>query len=175
MRTHIRAPRTLASGLLAGSAVLLWAMPVLAADQTVVMTGSTFSPATVTVRAGDTVTWVNQDPLDHDATANDGSWATPTFGEGGSGAMTFQTVGSFPYYCTIHPEMTGTVVVQAAPATSAPTGGPTAPPTDTGGAPDPASEDVGRMLIPWSSLLIAAGGASITWLAIRRRSVVASD
>jgi plastocyanin len=174
MRTHIRAPRTVASGVLVGSAVLLWAMPVLAADQTVAMTGSTFSPATVTVRAGDTVTWVNQDPLDHDATANDGSWATPTFGEGGSGAITFQTVGSFPYYCTIHPDMTGTVVVQAAPATSAPTQGPTAPPTDTSGASDRAGEGTAA-LSPWASLLLAAGGASIAWLAIRRRNAVVGE
>jgi plastocyanin len=131
---HIRASRTLVSSLSVGIGLVALAMPVLAADQTVAMTGSTFSPASVTVRVGDTVTWVNQDPLDHDATATDGSWATPTFGQGGSGAVTFQATGTFPYYCTIHPDMTGTVAVQAAPATSPPSGA-TAPPTDVDGVP----------------------------------------
>lgn len=76
------------------------------------MEGMAFSPQTVTIKVGDTVNWTNMDQPPHNATAVDKSWKTSTFGTGESGSVTFTTAGTFPYICTVHPSMTGTVIVQ---------------------------------------------------------------
>jgi plastocyanin len=76
------------------------------------MEGMAFSPQTVTIKAGDTVNWTNKDQPPHNATAVDKSWQTSTLATGESGGVTFATAGTFPYICTIHPTMTGTVIVQ---------------------------------------------------------------
>jgi plastocyanin len=79
---------------------------------TIVMKNTTFDPATITVKVGDTVTWENQDAVGHNVVANDGSFKSPTFGQGGTFAFTFTKAGTYPYVCSIHPGMSGTVVVQ---------------------------------------------------------------
>lgn len=71
-----------------------------------------FSPATVTVPAGTTVTWYNRDSVPHTATSR-----TPLFDSGRlsrdeSFSYTFSQTGSYEYYCTIHPYMTGNIVVE---------------------------------------------------------------
>jgi plastocyanin len=70
-----------------------------------------FSPASVTVAVGDTVTWHNSGKEPHTATADDGSFDTGTINSGGSGSHTFDSAGTFSYICTIHPNMKGTVRV----------------------------------------------------------------
>ncbi len=70
-----------------------------------------FSPTSVSVAVGDTVTWVNSGQAPHNATANDGSFKTPDLNNGGSASHKFTSAGSFAYICTIHPQMTGTVRV----------------------------------------------------------------
>jgi plastocyanin len=97
---------------------------VIAADQTVSIEGFAFSPATVTVQVGDSVTWTNADATAHTATAGDGSFDTESIGPGESSTIAFDTAGTYAYVCSIHPTMSGTVVVEAA-------GGPA--PTDDGG------------------------------------------
>jgi plastocyanin len=100
----------------------------LAADQAVAIGGFAFSPASLTVSVGDTVTWTNNDQQTHTATADDASWNSGNIaGGGGTKAVTFTTAGTFPYHCAIHSSMTGTLTVQAAPAPGA---GATTPPTD---------------------------------------------
>ncbi len=92
----------------------------LAASQTVTIADLAFAPPSVTVSVGDTVTWTNTDAQTHTATADDESWdAGNITGNGGTGAVVFTTAGSYAYHCTIHPTMTGTVVVEAAGATAA--------------------------------------------------------
>jgi len=76
------------------------------------MEGMAFSAQTVTIKVGDTVNWTNMDQAPHNATAVDKSWKTSTFATGESGSVTFTTAGTFPYICTVHPNMTGTVIVQ---------------------------------------------------------------
>lgn len=76
------------------------------------MQGIAFDPQTVTIKVGDTVNWTNMDDVPHNATAVDNSWKTETFGKGGTGSVTFTTAGTFAYICTVHPNMTGTVIVQ---------------------------------------------------------------
>jgi LPXTG-motif cell wall-anchored protein len=73
-----------------------------------------FTPATVTVVEGDTVTWTNDGPSSHSATASNGEFDTGIFPKGESRSATFDTAGTFAYICTPHPNMEGTVVVEAA-------------------------------------------------------------
>ena len=70
-----------------------------------------FVPATLTVPAGATVTWTNQDQEPHTVVAGDGSFHSPGLGTGATYSYTFPTAGSFDYICSIHPFMHGTVVV----------------------------------------------------------------
>ena len=72
-----------------------------------------FSPGTITINQGDTVTWTNDGPTPHSATASDGSFDTGIFPAGESRSHTFAQAGTFSYICTPHPNMRGTVVVQA--------------------------------------------------------------
>jgi plastocyanin len=71
--------------------------------------GFTFQPAEVRIRAGGTVTWVNEDPATHDATGD--SWTTGPLPASASATVTFRTPGVYTYRCTIHPSMTGTIYV----------------------------------------------------------------
>jgi plastocyanin len=99
---------------------LLLALPAAtqAADSTVEMKGSTFQPGDITVTVGDTITWVNVDPALHDAVADDGSWKTERLNPNQTASVTFDTPGSYPYRCTLHGPMRGTVtVLDEAPST----------------------------------------------------------
>ena len=82
------------------------------ATNTVAIQNFAFSPATVTVKAGTTITWTNRDFDAHTVTAmSAGSFHSPTLNTGQSFQHTFTTLGRFGYLCTIHPFMTATVVV----------------------------------------------------------------
>jgi plastocyanin len=81
------------------------------ASATVTMGDFFFSPASVSIAVGDTVTWRNTGQAPHNATADDGSFKTPTINQGQSTSHRFTQAGSFSYICTIHPQMKGTVRV----------------------------------------------------------------
>ncbi|MHB1344666.1 MAG: cupredoxin domain-containing protein [Thermoleophilia bacterium] len=81
-------------------------------DVQVAMVDMGFEPETVTLPVGGSITWVNQDSASHNAVADDGSWATELFGGGNSATLTFDTPGAYAYVCTLHPNMTGTVIVE---------------------------------------------------------------
>lgn len=70
-----------------------------------------FNPATLTVPVGATVTWTNQDEEPHSVAGKDGSFHSPGMDTHGTYSFTFTTPGSYDYICSIHPFMTGTVVV----------------------------------------------------------------
>ena len=70
-----------------------------------------FAPATLTIRAGGTVTWTNHDEEPHTVAASDGSFHSPGMGTGATFSHTFAAAGTFDYVCSIHPMMHGTVVV----------------------------------------------------------------
>ncbi len=72
-----------------------------------------FAPASVTVLLGGTVTWTNNGPSTHTVTADDGSFDSGNLTAGKTFSHTFQTAGTFAYHCTIHPFMTGQVIVQS--------------------------------------------------------------
>jgi LPXTG-motif cell wall-anchored protein len=94
-----------------------------AAPGSVTIKDFSYGPAAVTVSAGDSVTWVNQGPTKHSATAKDGSFDTGLLAKGGSASHTFTKAGTFSYVCSIHPFMHGTVKVVAAAAKQTPSSG----------------------------------------------------
>jgi plastocyanin len=71
-----------------------------------------FNPDEVNVAVGGTVTWVNADKVSHTSTSNATGWNSGTIAAGQQFATVFPTAGTFPYHCTIHPGMVGTVVVR---------------------------------------------------------------
>lgn len=75
------------------------------------MTTTAYSPNPLTIPRGTTVTWVNNDTSTHNAASNN-VFNTPFIPPGGRESVTFQNAGSFPYFCTIHPGMVGTLTVQ---------------------------------------------------------------
>ncbi len=93
-----------------------------AADPAVSIAGFAFHPGTITIQAGDTVTWTNNDGATHTATGS--GFDTGNISGGSSKSLTFDTAGTFAYHCSIHSSMTGTVIVEAAARA-------TTPPTDT--------------------------------------------
>lgn len=100
--------------------LLLWAAP--AATQAAAGTEAnatidnfTFTPQRMTVKAGTTVTWINQDDIPHTVVATD----KKTFKSGALDTddkftFTFTTAGTYDYFCSLHPHMTGTIVVEPA-------------------------------------------------------------
>jgi plastocyanin len=86
---------------------------VAATEYSVDISGFAFDPATLTVMEGDTVTWTNLDQVAHTVTADDASWDSGTLNHGESWSHTFDASGTWDYHCTIHPMMTGTVIVEA--------------------------------------------------------------
>ena len=83
----------------------------VASAATVSMRDFSFAPASVTVNVGESVTWVNNGQAPHNAVGDGVS--TPLLQSGESDSQTFSSAGTFSYICTIHPQMKGTVTVQA--------------------------------------------------------------
>jgi plastocyanin len=70
-----------------------------------------FQPVNATIPVGGTVAWSNQDSTGHTTTSETNIW-NGNLSPGGSFQRTFPTAGQFPYVCTVHPGMSGTVIVQ---------------------------------------------------------------
>ena len=83
-----------------------------AATHTVVMEGVGFVPNVLAVARGDTVVWVNKDPFAHTASAQDKSFDSKEIAAGKSWRFIAKKTGTFPYVCTLHPTMKGTLVVK---------------------------------------------------------------
>ena len=151
-----RAGRRIAGALAVAALFAAFAAgTALAADASVAISGFTFTPSSITVGVGDTVTWTNGDGVGHTATADDASFDTGTIAGGGSDSVTFAAAGTFAYHCAIHPAMTGTITVGAAAG-----GGAAASPPATDVAPvaetSPVASSAG-----WIALLVLAA----SWLA----------
>jgi LPXTG-motif cell wall-anchored protein len=100
-----------------------------ASDTSVTIADFSFTPASITIHVGDTVTWVNNGPSAHTATANNGAFNTGVLQKGHSASHTFTKAGTYSYICSIHPFMHGTVVVLANSTTTTTT--PATTPTST--------------------------------------------
>jgi plastocyanin len=86
--------------------------PAGSAATGVAIAGFSFQPATITIPVGTTVEWTNSDSTGHTVTADDGSFKSDRLGSGATFSRTFATAGTFAYHCSIHPSMTGTIIVQ---------------------------------------------------------------
>jgi plastocyanin len=73
----------------------------------------TFSQPTITVKPGTTVTWTNGDDIPHTVVSKDGVFKSKVLDTGDKFSFTFAKAGQFGYFCSIHPHMTGTVIVKA--------------------------------------------------------------
>ena len=71
-----------------------------------------FPTETLTVTAGSTVTWTNLDPVAHTVTDVNGMWDSGLFEQDGTYSKTFETPGTYTYYCIPQPMMIGIVEVQ---------------------------------------------------------------
>ncbi len=71
-----------------------------------------FAPPTLTVAAGTTVTWGNNDVTAHTTTSDTGVWNSNNLNSGNTFSFKFDTPGTYKYHCTIHSFMNGTIVVQ---------------------------------------------------------------
>ena len=106
-------PVRLARSLALASALALSAIAAHAAPAaTITIDNFDFSPMTVTVPAGAAVTWTNNDDIPHAVRAVDGSFRSKALDTGDSFSVTFAKPGTYAYFCSIHPKMTGKVVVQ---------------------------------------------------------------
>ncbi|MCZ7401508.1 MAG: cupredoxin family copper-binding protein [Candidatus Methanoperedens sp.] len=82
-----------------------------AAPNSVAIKGFAFAPETITVAKGTTVTWTNMDSVAHTVVAADNAFSSQTLENGQSYAHTFNDIGTFEYKCSIHPGMSGKVIV----------------------------------------------------------------
>jgi plastocyanin len=82
------------------------------ATHTVVIDGVHFEPETLTVKAGDTVVWVNKDPFPHTVTSQAGQFDSREIAAGQSWRYTTKKTGMFPYICTLHTTMKATLKVE---------------------------------------------------------------
>jgi plastocyanin len=71
-----------------------------------------FGPAAITVSVGTTVTWINRDDIPHTVVSTDKVFKSKVLDTDEKFSFTFTKPGEYPYFCSIHPKMTGKVVVQ---------------------------------------------------------------
>ncbi len=71
-----------------------------------------FQPGTLTVKAGTTVTWVNHDDIPHTVYQNDKQFKSDTLDTDGKFSYKFTSPGTYSYFCSLHPRMTGQIIVK---------------------------------------------------------------
>ncbi len=82
-----------------------------ALTQAVSIAGMAFTPQDLLVKVGTKITWTNNDGFAHHVLGNNGGPDSGILAAGASYSYTYTTVGSFPYHCSIHPSMTGSVTM----------------------------------------------------------------
>jgi len=120
--------RTIKAGLRVATAfgvVLLVAAATFAArsapapDAEVDIDQFTFLPQRITVKAGTTVTWINEDDVPHTVASSIKFFKSKALDTADKFSFTFTTPGTYDYFCSVHPHMTGAVVVEAASGSNA--------------------------------------------------------
>jgi plastocyanin len=87
-------------------------MPAWAARYTVIIENFQFSPASLAVKRGDEVEWINKDIVEHTATAADGAFDSKALKSGRSWRWKAASAGRHAYVCALHPSMTATLEVK---------------------------------------------------------------
>jgi amicyanin len=106
--------KSLIMSVITGIAVafLLAATPASAEDVAVKIGNFTFGPQEVKVKAGTTVTWTNEDDIPH-TVVSPNAFRSKVMDTDGTYSFTFTTPGTYKYFCSLHPHMTGTIIVEA--------------------------------------------------------------
>jgi plastocyanin len=99
--------------------LLLAAVPARAEDAAVKIGNFTFGPQDLKVKSGTTVTWTNEDDIPH-TVVSPNNYRSKVLDTDGTYSFTFTTPGTYKYFCSLHPHMTGTIVVEAATGSIAP-------------------------------------------------------
>jgi plastocyanin len=76
-----------------------------ATEHVIVIEAMQFSPATIEVKIGETITWKNKDPFPHTVTSKDGQFDSGEIKNNRSWKLKARTKGTYPYVCTLHPNM----------------------------------------------------------------------
>ncbi|HEY4861599.1 MAG TPA: cupredoxin family copper-binding protein [Xanthobacteraceae bacterium] len=108
---------SLAAGVIAGAAGL-HVLAAHAADTEVKIDNFAFLPQRLAVKAGTTVTWMNADDSPHTVVSESKLFKSKALDTDDRFSFTFTTPGVYAYFCSVHPHMTGTVVVEAATGSS---------------------------------------------------------
>jgi len=109
--------RLLAAGV---AATYLFAAAPAGAEEIAVKIGNfTFGPQELKVKAGTTVTWTNEDDIPH-TVVSPNNFRSKVLDTDGKYSFTFTTPGTYKYFCSLHPHMTGTVTVEAQTGSVAP-------------------------------------------------------
>ena len=95
------------------AALIFFSKAAFAADAIVKIDNFTFDPPRLTVKAGTTVTWYNEDDIPHTVAATGRQFRSKALDTDGKFSFTFTTPGSYEYFCSLHPHMTGVIVVEA--------------------------------------------------------------
>ncbi len=98
----------------AGAALACVIAPSVAQQNVVPVTidNFVFEPGRLTVKAGTTVTWTNRDDIPHTVAAKERLFKSKVMDTDESYSFTFSTPGEYTYFCSLHPHMTGTIVVE---------------------------------------------------------------
>jgi plastocyanin len=113
-------PLAAAAGLAVLGATTLMAGPARSAEMSVMIDNFTFNPPRLTVKAGTTVTWDNEDDIPHTVASSAKAFKSKALDNGDKFSFTFATPGVYEYFCSLHPHMTGTIVVEATTGSNAP-------------------------------------------------------
>lgn len=89
------------------------ASPARAADTEVTIDNFTFAPDRITVKAGTTVTWINRDDIPHTVALATRLFKSKALDTDDKFSFTFTTPGTYEYFCSLHPHMKATIVVEA--------------------------------------------------------------
>jgi plastocyanin len=108
-----QAATLVASALLMSTASAITRAAPAPAAAAVRIDNFTFKDPIVTVKPATTVTWTNGDDIPHTVVAKDGSFKSKVLDTGDRFSFTFAKPGQFGYFCSLHPHMTGTIVVKA--------------------------------------------------------------
>ena len=96
------------------AAMLVWMAVPASADEVAIKIGNfTFGPKELKVKSGTTVTWVNEDDIPHTVVSLN-NFRSKALDSDDKFSFTFTTPGTYKYFCSLHPHMTGTIVVEAA-------------------------------------------------------------
>ena len=115
---HISVAAILAATVFAAAAALPSAS-ARAAETEVKIDNFAFAPQRIVVQAGTTVTWINADDAPHTVASSTKVFKSGALDTEDKFSFTFTTPGTYEYFCSLHPHMTGTVVVEAAAAGNA--------------------------------------------------------